>query len=212
MYIVNTDIDLFFAQGTNSILYEVGKSVGAKNIAFSRGTPQPSEIRKANILVKVFLPGEQFICNEELKYISLRCLVVGVFPTAYDCEVAKRTIPPCLKNMIVVNRNDNVDDFMSKVRKALSFVFHKAVLELFCNRCRIRDVTPQQLKVISGYSLGMSTKEIAAGLNIDEKTVSAHKLIFMTSFGLRNTHDLTSFVNQNYNYLFSTGNMMHLGF
>lgn len=72
---------------------------------------------------------------------------------------------------------------MDKIRKALLFVFHKAAFELFCNRCRIRDVTPQQLKVISGYSLGMSTKEIASGLNIDEKTVSAHKLIFMTRFG-----------------------------
>lgn len=149
---------------------------------------------EADIIVKEFSAGAQFICQSELKYRTKPGLIIGI----YDAEKKPhhKKLPLCIKDIIFISRSES----LSSARETISTAWQetKAMPKSpHCNKCaqcKYLRLTPQQILIAKALLHGEDILKISQKLNISIKTASAHKRLIMSKFNLRNDCELLFFL------------------
>lgn len=147
-------------------------------------------IKHANIIVKNFSAGEQFLCQPMIKMRPQGCLVIGIVEG--ETRLACGQLPLCLSNSVFINRSDSRD-------KIVGLVMHgwlRSLLEAQdpakqnCLVCHHQTLTVQQASFATHFYLGEETHAIARKMKISTKTVSSHKYLIMKKFNVGTDQDL----------------------
>jgi DNA-binding CsgD family transcriptional regulator len=170
---------------------------------FSLGNDEPvifealsmANATKADVIVKNFVAGEAFICHPMLKFRVKPGLLIGLYEgnkSPWHTE-----LPLCIKNILFINRNEMLSVVYDKIIEAWQekIIDSKELKCKKCLKCRYRSLTSQQSVIARHILHGNDIIEIASSLEINVKTVSAHKRLMMKKFNLDSDCELVQFLN-----------------
>ena len=145
-------------------------------------------IRDADIIVLSLCRGEPFICTPELLSRDKGVMIGLVNGEHYE----KEALPGCFKEMVFISRDAPLGDFHQVFRAAWQTLHgeEQKSESHSCADCHHRTLSPRQTVIMASLYQGLSTSEIAKKLQIDYKTVYAHKYDVMQKFQLSSDHDL----------------------
>ena len=145
-------------------------------------------ISDADIIVLSLCRGEPFICTPELLARNKGVMIGLVSGEQYD----KETLPGCFKEMVFISRDAPLNNFYQVFRAAWQTLQRDEQKSdtPSCADCHHRTLSPRQTVIMASLYQGLSTPEIAKKLQIDYKTVYAHKYDVMQKFQLGSDHDL----------------------
>lgn len=149
----------------------------------------------ADIIVKYFEPGESYICNPILRERKPDSLLLGIYEGNTNPHIGE--LPLCVNNIVFINRAES----LIKTRAAIVRGWGDSTLagckniRRNCQYCLHRTLSPQQVKVAAHFYRGYNTEKIASDLQLNVKTVYAHKRMIMTKFNLYSDCELLHFLN-----------------
>ncbi|MCS2153359.1 LuxR C-terminal-related transcriptional regulator [Scandinavium goeteborgense] len=149
----------------------------------------------ADIIVKNFEPGESYICNPILRDRKPASLLVGIYEGETNPHIGE--LPLCVNNIVFINRSES----LIKTRAAIVRGWESSTLAGYknirrnCQGCLHRTLSPQQVKVAAHIYRGYNPEKIASDLQLNVKTVCAHKRMIMTKFNLYSDCELLHFLN-----------------
>lgn len=186
----------------NDALYRNGLEILLKEI-FSANNDQVIEIDNldsfnvstADIILKNYIRGMQFVCQPMLKRRKKNNLIIGVYEG--DIIPDNISLPLCTSNIIFINRKESVSQIKEKI--LLGWQRCNAnphnVNHISCLSCRHRTLTRQQVEIAAHFYRGYGAQKSAKLLNINSKTVCAHKRTIMNKFRIDTDCDLLIFIN-----------------
>lgn len=186
--------DNLYRQGLVFLLHQIFEKKFSQTLIFSNKLNAPS-VAEANIIVKHLQPGESGLCNQVLRHRQPNSLLIGLYDGNHNPYYAE--LPLCFKDIVFVNRVGS----LSTVRKLIERGWEDALANALtpfkkgCQDCRHRQLSPQQIKIAEHIFAGEVTDEIARALNINVKTVGAHKRMIMIKFNLNSDFELLNFLH-----------------
>lgn len=181
-----------FRKGLELFLEEVLQNVHNESVHFHDLTK--INAIHADIIVKDFIAGSQFICQPILKFRSKPGLIIGIYEGGENLHHDE--LPLCIKNIIFIARTEPVHSARNKVSLAWrDTIAHP--MGSHCNKClqcKYRTLTPQQIMIAKSLLHGNDILKISQQLGINVKTVSAHKRHLMSKFNLKNDCELLHFL------------------
>lgn len=151
----------------------------------------------ADIIVVDLCAGEYFTCLYELR-MAANALIICVV----DKEVSlAEPQPACLRNIVMILRDEPLHLSCEKIIHAMeNRVCSPLPLSVMnCYGCRRKAIAFQKLQVIEEIYKGKQISQIAADMNVSDKTVYAHKYLFMRKFFLDNDYELFTLLKRLHN-------------
>lgn len=148
----------------------------------------------ADIVVKEFNAGAQFICHPTLKFRRRPGLIIGIYDGNENPH--HNELPLCIKDIIFISRSESLHGASEKISNAWKDVKANPVISNSskCLQCKYRSLTPQQILIAKSMLRGNDIFSISKQLSINIKTASSHKRLMMSKFGLRNDCELLMFL------------------
>lgn len=181
--------DNMFQQGMVTLLNRVLSSqCKASKILFD--TLTENNVSVADIIVMNFSKGEEKICHKMLQSRKSDCLLIGFYRG--DHVISTGDLPLCLNKSIFIKRNESIEDIAKKIlqlwstRLSITSLTNKRT----CFHCQHATLSAQQIRFVNYFSSGLDTNEITYKMNINAKTVSAHKRQVMLKFNVKNDCEL----------------------
>lgn len=184
----------FYRLGFQTLLSKIFLERFGKKTTFTSGIDTLSAA-KADVIIMKLAPGESGVCHPALYARRKGSLIIG------DYEVVRKPyideLPLCFENMIFINRNEPITLLTERIVDGWEHCSDKAITasQWQCLACGHKTLSPQQIKVATHYSQGSSAHQIAQSLDINIKTVFAHKRIIMGKFNLNSDCELLRLLN-----------------
>ncbi|MGB3251997.1 LuxR C-terminal-related transcriptional regulator [Buttiauxella gaviniae] len=187
------DSDSLYRNGMEIFLEELFLKEQDESVQFNKLTKLNAT--QVDVIIKSFVPGAEYICQPILKYRSKPGVIIGI----YDSEKSPYhdELPLCIKNIVFINRSEPLDTAREQVTQAWKqSVENPDTLPCKkCLKCKYRSLTPQQMTIAKYMLQGNDIIKIAKLLEINVKTVSAHKRLMMSKFNLSSDYELLHFLN-----------------
>lgn len=153
-------------------------------------------VSDADIIVKNYISGMHFVCQPMLRRRKPNNLFIGV---CEGDEIPQSiSLPLCISNIVFINRKDSVSNIKEKIMlgwQDCNSTPHN-VNHMSCLSCHHRVLTRQQVMIASHFYRGHDPQKTAHMLNINPKTVCAHKRAIMEKFSLTTDCELLMFLNE----------------
>ncbi|MCF8581544.1 LuxR C-terminal-related transcriptional regulator [Enterobacter ludwigii] len=152
-------------------------------------------ISQADVVVMSFCRGESFTCIPELASRK-RGILIGIVEDEDNGHVGY--LPRCFSDIIFVTRNENLTSIRNKILNNIA----KNTLPNWnyrlkgCSGCMRQNISPQQVRIMTGIYQGKSVEVIAREMNVSVKTVYSHKYNMMSKFNLCSDYDLLNFLKK----------------
>lgn len=183
-------------------LYQKGMEILLEQIFLREvGTPvdflplTEAHVALADIIIKNFEPGESYLCNPILRDRKPASLLVGIYEGETNPHIGE--LPLCVNNIVFINRTER----LSKTEALIFRGWENSVLRAnkkiirSCQSCLHRTLSPQQIKIAAHFYRGYNPEQIASHLQLNVKTVGAHKYMIMNKFNLYSDCELLHFLN-----------------
>lgn len=184
--------DLMFLSGMQYFLSDYFKTMLGKEPEFLTDYTADN-IAIADVIILSLCKGERYTCFPELR-VRRKGIIIGLV----DEEDKSSRSPSCFADIVYIMRRASIKEITWKLtvawQKSLmnnGFSRHKS-----CLGCHHLTLTQQQEEIITGLYQGRSVKEVATKMNINYKTVTAHKYIVMRKFSLKSDYDLLRFIDR----------------
>jgi len=193
LQIVIEDKNALFRAGMEILLEQIFWHEEGKLIEFL--TLTEANVAVADVIVKNFEPGESYICNPLLRDRKATNLLIGIYEGVSNPHVGE--MPLCVDRIVFINRAES----LSKTRALIVRGWENSILISYknirrnCQRCMHQTLSPQQVKVAAHFYRGNNPEQIASNLQLNVKTVCAHKRLIMTKFNLYSDCELLHFLN-----------------
>lgn len=151
-------------------------------------------VLQADVIVKEFNAGAQFICHPTLKFRRKPGLIIGIYD---DKESPHHNgLPLCIKDVIFISRSESLHSATEKISIAWEDIKANPTISYSgkCLQCKIRTLTPQQILIAKSMLRGNDIFSISKQLSISIKTASSHKRMIMRKFDLKNDCELLIFL------------------
>lgn len=150
-------------------------------------------IALADVIILSLCQGERYTCFPELQ-ARRKGIIVGLV----DDEERPEHSPSCFADILYMQRGSSLEAFTNKVftawqRWSMQPQFTPCTS---CIRCRVRQMSQQQLRIMVHFYRGVSVKSIASYLGMSSKTVFTHKYLVMHKFNLHNDIELLTFLDR----------------
>ncbi|MFP2514331.1 helix-turn-helix transcriptional regulator [Buttiauxella agrestis] len=187
------DKDALYRNGMEIFLEEIFLEEQKESVQFNCLTK--TNAIQADIIVKSFVAGAEYICQPMLKYRSKPGMIIGIY--SGNKSPYHEKLPLCIKNIVFVNRSEPLNTARKQVVQGWKDnIENPEVLPCRkCLKCKYRTLTPQQMTIAKYLLRGNDIIDIAHLLGIHVKTVSAHKRLMMSKFNLSSDCDLLHFLN-----------------
>lgn len=180
--------DQFFLKGLMDMLSDLFQKELKQSVHFAFEFSHEN-IASADVIIINLSPGEIFLCSPML-LSRTKGIIIGVLDVN---DERKSKLPSCLDDILLMTRKLPVADVKKSIytnwRMRMN-ISHKAS----CLDCRHRIPTQQQYRVMAGISEGKSMDELACELNMNVKTLFAHKYLLMGKFHLQTSSELQRFI------------------
>jgi len=193
LQIVMSDKNTTYQKGMEILLENIFLHEEGKLVEFL--TLTEANVAIADIIVKYFEPGESYLCNPILRNRKATSLLIGIYQGTNKPHIGE--MPLCVNNMVFINRTES----LSKTRVLIVRGWENSTKTAYknirrnCQSCLHRTLSPQQVKVAAHFYRGFNTEKIASDLQLNVKTVCAHKRMIMTKFNLYSDCELLHFLN-----------------
>ncbi|MFP2238169.1 helix-turn-helix transcriptional regulator [Pseudescherichia vulneris] len=193
LQIVIDDKNTLYRKGMEILLEQIFLREEGELVEFLPLTED--HVATADVIVKNVEPGESYICNPVLRDRKAVSLLIGIYEGAGNPYFGE--LPLCVNNMVFINRAES----LSKTRALIVRGWENSALCASkniirnCQRCLHRTLSPQQVKVAAHFYFGHNPEETALDLQLNVKTVCAHKRMIMTKFNLYSDCELLHFLN-----------------
>ncbi|WP_167455948.1 helix-turn-helix transcriptional regulator [Buttiauxella izardii] len=176
------DSDALYRNGMEKFLEELFLDEQNESVQFK--TLTQVNATQADVIVKSFVPGAEYICHPMLKFRSKPGLIIGIFDG--DKNPYHENLPLCVKDAIFIHRSESLETIRNNIIQAWKSMMHnpRALQSKKCLNCKYVTLTVQQIIIAKHLLRGNDIAEIAVHLNISVKTVSAHKRLMMAKFNL----------------------------
>ncbi|MBE4810067.1 MULTISPECIES: response regulator transcription factor [unclassified Enterobacter cloacae complex] len=153
-----------------------------------------SAVARADVIILSLAPGEPYICQRALFGKKYSCVVIIMIETTEQPSGIRR--PACLYGTIFINKKITPGSLESLIRGKWSDIvkYKSAIIAPDCNRCQHFRLNGIQSEISHLIRKDFDATEISAILNMNIKTFYSHKYILMKKLGLKNTHDLCTFL------------------
>lgn len=162
-------------------------------------------VSNADVIVKNYTSGMHFVCQPMIRRRKPNNLIIGLYEGTVIPDFT--LLPLCISNIVFINRNDSVLNIQEKIRlgwqRCNTNPHH--VNHMSCLSCRHRSLTRQQVVIAGHFYRGYSPQQMAKILNINPKTVCAHKRAIMDKFNLSSDCELLIFCNSLIKNKYSAG-------
>lgn len=193
MKIVIEESDALYRHGMEQLLKKIFASQGNAAIEIEKLTP--TNLLNADIIVKRYDAGIKYICQPLIRKRKANSLIIGVYEG--DRDDINSGLPLCISNIVFINRRESVVKAKDIIMQGWEECHSRprSYNHLMCVSCKHRTLTSQQVLVAAHFYRGYSPQKTAEILNINYKTVGAHKRMIMTKFDLETDYDLLNFIN-----------------
>jgi DNA-binding CsgD family transcriptional regulator len=193
MNIALEDSDSLYREGMKLFLQDLFQEAQNESVHFSVLTK--TNVIQADVVVKSFVAGAEYICQPIFKYRSKPGLIIGVYEGEHNPY--HNELPLCIKNIIFIHRSENLSTTRERVVQAWKdSIEDPSILQSKkCLQCKYRTLTPQQLTIAKYLLRGNDIINIAKSLRLNVKTVSAHKRLIMSKFDLKSDCELLQFLH-----------------
>ncbi|MDX6018761.1 LuxR C-terminal-related transcriptional regulator [Scandinavium sp. V105_16] len=149
----------------------------------------------ADVIVKNFEPGESYICNSVLRGRKSASLLIGIYEG--DTNPHFGELPLCVNNIVFINRAESLSKTRALILRGWDNRAQTAPRNSrqTCQGCLHRTLSPQQVKVAAHFYRGYNPEKTASDLQLNVKTVCAHKRMIMTKFNLYSDCELLHFLD-----------------
>ncbi|HKN02995.1 MAG TPA: LuxR C-terminal-related transcriptional regulator [Buttiauxella sp.] len=186
------DSDSLYRNGMEIFLEELFLEEQDEPVQFY--TLTKSNATQVDVIVKSFVAGAEYTCQPILKYRSKPGLIIGIYDG--DESPHHNELPLCIKNIVFINRSEPLSSAREHVIQAWKKNVEnpESLACKKCLKCKYRTLTPQQLTIAKHLLRGHDIAGIAKSLEINVKTVSAHKRLMMNKFNLTSDCELLQFL------------------
>lgn len=190
MLILVYDKDLLYRNGFELILHECYKKLTSAEMSISNIYSEEI-ISKAELIIFPVAAGEQFICKPEL-LSRPRGALIGITEDELSLGAG---ITSCLNGITCISRRSSLAFVKRTLLKILMGILSddNMIHERNCYFCKKRSITTRQSFIVHRLMNGVSIEKISQELNINSKSVYAHKYNIMSKFKLGSDHDLFLF-------------------
>lgn len=141
--------------------------------------------------------GEYLICQPEL-YLCRTGIVIGLLD---EKPKINKPMPNCLSNMVFIERRASLllirEEIINVWQNRQQMSSRGSMRSTtICAGCRHKSLAPQQVRIMEYYNKGKTVPEIAAELDISDKTIFSHKYQVMTKFSLRSDYELVRLLHR----------------
>lgn len=189
--VIIEDNDKFFHYGMETLLEDVFTSLPNEKLVFGN-TLNSHAITSADIIIKRFSPGEFYICNQDYWYRNRNGLTIGICDE--DKKPRNKRLPHCFENIVFIDRSESICEARRLILRGWHCRTHHPDTYNSCLSCKHHTLSPQQMNIAEHFHLGKNTQQIARHLNINMKTVAAHKRLLMIKFDLSSDYELLNFL------------------
>lgn len=193
LQIVIDDKDTLYRKGMELLLEQIFLCEHGELIEFLPLVE--THVAVADVIVKNFEPGESYICNPVLRDRKPVSLLIGIYEGYAHPHIGE--LPLCVNNMVFINRAES----LSKTKALIVRGWDNSTLKAYrnnrqnCQGCLHRTLSPQQVKVAAHFYRGDNPEKTASDLQLNVKTVCAHKRMIMAKFNLYSDCELLHFLN-----------------
>jgi DNA-binding CsgD family transcriptional regulator len=192
--IVFDETDLIYRQGMEALFNQIPLDGGDGGVEFNSLTTISAMI--ADVVVKSFVPGEEYTCQSILKFRTRPGIIIGL----HERKSVPRPsdLPLCITNITFVRRADSLSKVTGQIIQAWKErnVKSSNMPWLKCIECKCRKLTLQQQEIIKCMLDNKDTPDTAELLDISSKTVSAHKRTIMNKFNLKSNCEVLQLFNK----------------
>ena len=189
--IIIDDDNVLFEHGLKHFLRDLFPCKNGKGFAISHELTKDN-VAQADIVILKLKCGEAYLCHDALYERNDRCLVIGLFEDATPSM--RSELPECLKGAVFVNRNIALTELEKNILEYNDIFKKKYHDGINCKNCSAKTLKGSQLEVARRIFNKESIADIASAMGLNDKTIYAHKLNLMATFGLRNTCELRIFL------------------
>jgi DNA-binding CsgD family transcriptional regulator len=188
------ETDLIYRQGMETLFKQIHLNGAGEGVEFNSLTIINATV--ADVVIKSFVPGEEYICQSILKFRTKPGLIIGLHEGRNIPHSSE--LPLCIANMIFVRRADS----LSKVKDQIIQAWNERNVEcstqsqVKCIECKRRKLTSQQHEIIKYMLDNKDTQNTAELLEISPKTVSTHKRTIMNKFNLKSDCEVLQLFNK----------------
>lgn len=188
--IIINETDVMFCRGMKDFLSDLFCKRFNRQVDFLADYTQEN-IADADVIVLSLCNGERYLCFPELR-ARRKGIIIGLV----DKNDFQERSPSCFADIVYIVRREP----LSTITDKLSVAWQKWLAsENFpqyrsCLGCKHFTLSLQQREIMSGFYHGNSVKDVARILNINYKTVAAHKYTVMRKFSLKNDYELFRFL------------------
>ncbi|TNV11208.1 helix-turn-helix domain-containing protein [Buttiauxella sp. B2] len=187
--IIIEEKDNFYRQGLKTFITEMF-STDHGDALFFTGVLCSHSVKTADIIIKSFLPGESRVCHQIFQSRKHSSLVIGI----YDGNKKPHSVdlPLCFDNIVFISRADSLIKVKKFIQRGWEDCCQENTKKIYrsCLACKHRTLSPREINIAEHFYSGMGTEEIARNLQINPKTVGAHKRTIMLKFNLNSDSEL----------------------
>ncbi|UYU30973.1 LuxR C-terminal-related transcriptional regulator [Siccibacter colletis] len=193
--VIIQDVDNFFKRGLIEALHQAFEAKYQRSLTFYEEMTEET-IGYMDIIILEVRPGDNVQCYPLLQYRKKRSVIVGFYEG--DAPLLQPRAPLCLKNMVYLNKRSP----MTKIRNDVLFAWNEHItgncewVMPNCKTCSHVMLSRQQQKIAHFTIKGFNNRQIAGLMNINAKTVSAHKHCIMEKFNIDNNAELVQFLRR----------------
>lgn len=201
--VVIQENDTFFKRGLAEVFTHAFETKYQRSVTFY-DVLEADTIAFMDIIVLEIYPGDNVDCHSLLKHRKKRSLVIGFYDG--DDLVKNQRPPLCLKNMLYINKRNSIQ----KIRNDIIFAWNEHAtgndewVKPDCSMCSRMQLSRQQERIALFTVKGFNNRQIANLMNINAKTVSAHKHCIMEKFNIDNNADLVHFLRRKIIHIWSS--------
>ena len=150
-----------------------------------------NNIAIADVIILSLCKGERYTCIPELR-VRRKGIIIGLVD---DIDNSTKS-PYCFSDIVYVSRRASINDITQK----LTVAWQKWVMSKnfsrhhSCFGCNHLTLTHQQREIMYRFYQGRTVHQVAKYMNINYKTVTAHKYLVMHKFNLKSDYDLYRFL------------------
>ncbi|AYN26259.1 hypothetical protein D8682_04145 [Buttiauxella sp. 3AFRM03] len=191
--IVIDEQNVLYRHGLEMLLKQIFSA--EMNVTVEIVTLNETNIATADIIFKNYDVGVSCICQPLLHTRRKNSLVIGLYEGSKNPRYAE--LPLCITDIAFVNRAEPVNKTKTTIMRGWEDcrAAQEQKKQWSCLDCRHRTLSPQQVKIAAHFYRGDTTEKIASDLQINPKTVGAHKRMIMTKFNLNTDFELLTFLN-----------------
>ncbi|MGB3255110.1 helix-turn-helix transcriptional regulator [Buttiauxella gaviniae] len=187
------DKDAFYRHGMEILLQDIFLKENFNTIHIDKLTVSNSI--NVDVIIKSFVPGEEYVCHPLLKFRNKSGLIIGVYDSRKKPELSE--LPICIKNIVFISRNESINQVRQTVIESWRSRPVPAELKFYrkCLHCCRRTFTDKQYAISRLFIRGYNIKQIACNLDVSVKIVSGHKRLIMVKFNLDSDAELVTFLH-----------------